>query len=275
MKTIVVPVDFSENSDKALQVAAQIAHHQQAQIIVIHMMGMTDATISKNSNSLEGVYHLNLALKQFESFLDKDYLTGITVKQAVRNYKDFNELNDVAIENDTDLIVMGSHGSSGLSEIFVGSNTEKVVRTATVPVLVIKEVRDVLNGKAVFACDFNIESVPAFKKLYGVFELLNITTTLVYINTPEDGIKDTTSIDKQIATFLLALDGDITIRHNDVVVYNDYSIEKGIFNCAQKVHAHLIAMPTHGRRGLAHFFAGSISEDVVNHASLAVLTIKI
>ena len=56
--------------------------------------------------------------------------------------------------------------------------------------------------------------------------------------------------------------------------YADYSVEKGIINFANTYGADLIAVATHGRTGLAHFFGGSISEDVANHSTLPVMTFK-
>jgi nucleotide-binding universal stress UspA family protein len=66
------------------------------------------------------------------------------------------------------------------------------------------------------------------------------------------------------------------VPSNTKIVYvSDYSIEGGIFNYANDVNADLIAIPTHGRSGIAHFFKGSIGEDVVNHANLPVITFRV
>ncbi len=56
---------------------------------------------------------------------------------------------------------------------------------------------------------------------------------------------------------------------------SDYTVEKGVLNFANKIGADLIAVATHGRTGIAHFFEGSISEDIANHAVLPVMTFKI
>ena len=96
MKTIIVPVDFSKYSENALKVAAKIAKTQHAEIVTVHMMGMSDAIISKEDNSMEGIFHLKLTQKRFEEFLDKDYLEGITVHQTVKNYTVF-QCNKVCI----------------------------------------------------------------------------------------------------------------------------------------------------------------------------------
>ncbi|WP_299210525.1 universal stress protein [uncultured Dokdonia sp.] len=275
MKTIIVPVDFSKFSENALKVAAQLAKKENATIIAVHMMGLSEANLTKEHNSMEGMFFIKLTQKRFEEFLDKDYLEGITVLQTVKNYKIFSELDDVAKEHQADLIVMGSHGSSGLQEVFVGSNTEKVVRTASVPVLVIKNEHDFTTTKAVFACDYKLESLDVFKKAINLFRLLGIDTELVYINLPGENYKSTKQIEQQIVDFLVHLDkSSHTVLPEDITIYADYSVEQGIFNFAKKVKAGVIGIPTHGRRGLAHFFSGSISEDIVNHSELPVITFK-
>ena len=58
-------------------------------------------------------------------------------------------------------------------------------------------------------------------------------------------------------------------------VYNDTSVEKGILNFARNLDAGLIGISTHGRKGIAHFFNGSVSEDLVNHANRPVVTFRI
>ncbi|MFC4634995.1 universal stress protein [Dokdonia ponticola] len=275
MKTIIVPVDFSIYSENALKVAAQIAKKENATIVAVHMMGLSDANLTKENNSMEGMFFIKLTQKRFSAFLDKDYLEGITVQQAVKNYKIFSELDDVAKEHQADLIVMGSHGSSGLQEVFVGSNTEKVVRTASVPVLVIKNDQGFTSTKGVFACDFKSESLDVFKKAIRLFKLLGIDTQLVYINLPGEYYKSTKQIEQQIVEFLVHLDKSFDIFPEDVTIYADYSVEEGVFNYAKKTQAGIIGIPTHGRRGLAHFFSGSISEDIMNHSELPVITFKI
>lgn len=275
MKKIIVPVDFSKHSENALKVAAKIAKKQDAEIITVHMMGLSDAVITKEGNSMEGMFNLQLAQKRFEEFLDKDYLEDVTVHQTVKNYKVFSELDDVAKEHGANLIIMGSHGSSGISEVFVGSNTEKVVRTASVPVLVIKEEGDFDIQKAIFACDYKLETVDVFKKTMDLFKALDLEIHLLYVNLPGEAYCSTAEIDQRITTFLINLKTDDKILPEDITIYSDYTVEKGIFNYAKKINADIIGIPTHGRRGLAHFFSGSISEDIVNHSKLPVVTVKI
>lgn len=277
MKKILVPVDFSNYSEYALEVAASIARKQNAQILVMHMIGLSQAVVSGEVLQMpEIMYYMKLAKQRFKTFLDKEYLKGLQVAEMVQNYKIFSEINVVAQEHDIDLIVMGSHGSKGLSEFFIGSNTEKVVRTSTTPVLIIKERITDFNIKNVtFALDFKEENKTAFKKAEQLFKIFGANMHLLYVNLPSENFKSTQQIEDKIKEFIDALPPESKFDVTDVTVVNDFLVENGIFSFSKKIEADAIAMPTHGRRGLAHFFNGSLSEDIANHAKLPVITFKI
>lgn len=273
MKKILVPTDFSKHAENALKVAAQIAKKSNAQILVMHMMGLGYSDVNKASSqeALEGLYYFKLAEKNFEEFLDKDYLKGLDVEQKVQNEKAFSQLNEISNEENVDLIVMGSHGTSGLvQEIFVGSNTEKMVRNSDVPVLVIKDEIDGFKMEnVVFACDFKQENATAYKNAINLFNDFGSKVHMLYVNTPGK-FMSSNEMESKVDDFLGEVDGVI-----DVNYFNDYTVENGVFNYSDKVNADLIAIPTHGRRGLAHFFAGSIGEDIANHSQKPVITFKI
>ena len=140
MKKIIVPIDFSEYSENALETASVLARKYNAEIFALHMLELSNAVLTSTSekHDVEAVFYLKLAEKKFKKFLEKDYLNGIKVTPVVKHFKVFSEVNEVAKEHGADLIVMGSQGVSGLKEVLVGSNTEKVVRHSDIPVLVVK-----------------------------------------------------------------------------------------------------------------------------------------
>lgn len=278
MKKILVPTDFSKPAENALEVAASLAREHNAEIVVLHMMGLSDAVVTKNESRevFKAMYYMKLAEQRFEELLDKEYLEGIKVTETVHNYTVFSEINEIAKEMKVDLIVMGSIGASGLKEVFVGSNTEKVVRTSEVPVLVIKHRMESFNPKnGIFACDFHTNAIGPYKRAKRFFELNGINMQLLYINLAGD-FRSTREIEKRIVKFLTDAGEENPLKIlNSVVQYNDYSVEAGIFAYSQVSNADLIALPTQGRQGLAHFFSGSIGEDVVNHSDLPVITFRI
>jgi nucleotide-binding universal stress UspA family protein len=273
MKKIIVPVDFSEQSEFALKVAASLAKKHQSEILALHMLELNQAIISSSEgfHPEQTVFLLKMAEKKFNEFLNKPYLKGITLTPIIKHFKVFSEVNDVAEQHGADLVVMGSHGSDGLKEIFVGSNAEKVVRNADIPVLVIKEeLNNFKVDRFVFASDFKDEGIVAFQKAKAFAEMLSATLDLVYINTPGDDFLSTKDAYERINHFLMKAKVG-----KEVKIYNDYTVESGILNYSIANGADAIGIPTHGRKGLSHFFMGSIGEDIANHSKIPVVTFKI
>ena len=278
MGKILVPTDFSEHSAFALEVAASLARQNGSELVLLHMMGLSEAILTKDASqeAAEAHYYMKLTRKRFEEFRDKPYLKDLQVSEMVQNYKIFSEINEVALEVDADLIVMGSHGTSGLSGIFVGSNTEKVVRTAKIPVLVVKKHRpDYRPHRVVYACDYKIEDLSAYSSALKFFSQWPVEIHVVYVNLPTDKFKSSVEIEKERDLFFKVAHRLEIPAHVSTHVVCDYSIEGGLFQYAESVGADLIALPTHGRKGIAHFFKGSIGEDVANRASIPVLTLQV
>ncbi len=273
MKKIIVPIDFSDQSEYALKVAATLAKKHGSEILAIHMLELNQAalTSSEGFHPKQTVFLIKLAEKRFSEFLNKPYLEKLTITPIIKHFKVFSELNDVAKEHQVELIVMGSHGSDGMKELFVGSNAEKVVRNSDIPVMVVKnELENFKVERFVFASDFKEDSLLAYKKAKNFAELLKADFEPVYINTPGDNFLSSKDAYERINKFLaLAKEG------KQVEVYNDYNVEKGIMNYSETVNADMIGIPTHGRKGLSHFFMGSIGEDLANHSKIPVVTFKI
>ncbi|MDO1511499.1 universal stress protein [Maribacter confluentis] len=273
MKKIIVLTDFSEQSSHALKAAADLAKKFSGELLVVHMLELNQALLTSPDGvyAEQTVFLVKLAEKNLKEFLSKPYLEGLTVTPIIKHYKVYSELDSIAEDHSADLIVMGSNGTNGFEEIFIGSNAERVVRNATVPVLVIKgEITDFTIERFVFACDFNDDSLPAFQKAREFAELFKASMEVVYINTPNDNFMSNRDAYQKINKFLTKANAA-----DQVEVYNDYSVEQGIINYGNTILADAIAIPTHGRKGISHFFNGSIGEDVVNHARIPVITFKI
>lgn len=274
MKKILVPTDFSEHAEYALKVAAQIARENNSEIILLHMLELPHQAgdaIGSGHQIPEIMFYKNKALENLEELMDSDFLDGINVSEAVQFEKAFDGIMKIIKKNEVDLVVMGSHGTSGFEEMFIGSNTEKVVRFSDVPVLVIKnQVDDFKASNFVFASDFSNEIKKPFKLLLDFAKVFNSKLNLVMINTP-NSFKPTHTAEKIMSEFM----AEFNYSNYSTDIYNDTNVERGILNFANSVNADLIGMCTHGRTGFAHFFNGSISEDLVNHAVRPVITFKI
>jgi len=274
MKKILIPTDFSEQAENALQVAAQLAKTYDCEIYLLHIIELpideVDA-LSSHSDFPEAVFFMKLARQKFEKLKNKDYLQGLTVHETVAFQEIFKGVFHICKKHDIDLIIMGSNGVSGLKEMIIGSNTEKVVRTSETPVLVIKNQHKSFQvNHFVFASDFKEESKPSYGKALHFAKILNANMHLLMVNTPNNF---KTSAESKAAMQVFADSFDYP--NQSINIYNDVNIESGIMNFSESISAELIGMSTHGRQGISHFFNGSISEDLVNHAKRPVITFKI
>ena len=276
MKSIVVPVNFSEHSDNALYMAANIAKRENAKIHLVHMLGLSDAILPTDTTSLTAdlIPYIKLIESKFEEMMNSPYLKGIAIDSTIRKTSVFNEITTISKDLDADLIVMGSGGASGLDELLIGSNTQKVVRNSEIPVMVIKNKMQGFDiQKAVFACDFDTENIGSFETAMQFFKTLDIDVHLVYINTPQD-FKSSEEITTLVSQFFDQIPTDKNYPRK-VKVFSDYDVEKGILHFCNAINAGIIGIPTHGRKGLSHVFAGSIGETIVNHSEIPVVTFKI
>ncbi len=274
MKRILVPTDFSAHAENALKVAAQIAKKNNCEIFLLHMLEvpsqMNDA-ITGASGIPEVMLFLQKAKETLENTKTKNFLKGIEVSTHLKFEKAHDGILTFSKKNNIDLIVMGSHGVSGIEEMLIGSNTERVVRLSEIPVLVIKkDTTEFKTSHFVFASDFSKEIKKPFKQMIEFASIFDAQLHLVMICTP-NSFKPTALSEKIISEFV----ADFKIKNYTTSIYNDVNIEKGIINFSNAINADLIGLCTHGRTGLSHFFTGSISEDLVNHTRKPVITFKI
>ncbi|RDV11803.1 universal stress protein [Pontibacter diazotrophicus] len=279
MKRILVPTDFSEEAHHAYEVAVSIARKAGAGIKLLHVVeGVTSYSPSFSAtgdvitpNNMQHVYVLQLmeAMKaQMNQFIESVDHEGVGIVQEVDADRPISKIRRTIKEDDVDLVVMGSKGSSGFEEFLIGSNTEKVVRTADCPVLTVKHRHPNFDvQEIVLASDFKREVRHAMERFKDFQALFGARLHLVYINTPgafESSGNLYTKLDDTAKKYGL--------QNYSVNVYNDVIEEDGILHFATDIRADLIMMATHGRTGLAHLLSGSIAEDLVNHTTIPVLT---
>lgn len=272
MKTILVPTDFSDHAYYALKTAASIAKKINAKIILVHLCSLSSSDFAESYYYKE---YFELHKAQTEKNLDKllklDFLAGHKVTKHFVFDRTMRGLFDGNTYKNVDLIVIGSHGKSGHNKVFIGSNTEKIIRMADAPVLTIKkEFESFTIRKMVFASNFYKETYPVFEKIKFFADLYKADIDLLKVITPKD-FEPTPVSKKLIEDF--AKEFQLTnASHN---IYNASSIEKGITDFCNERNADLIALTTQGRTGLAHLIHGSLTESVAQQGDRPVLSIKI
>ncbi|HKP46253.1 MAG TPA: universal stress protein [Pyrinomonadaceae bacterium] len=144
IRSILLPTDFSECGNYALSYAASLARTFGASILCVHVIepmvptvgysGMTEPLpLADISDQLE-----DSAERELPKFADCEECSGIAVEELIVHGEAASEIVRVAKEKDVDLIVVSSHGRTGLGRILFGSTAEAIVRHASCPVLVVK-----------------------------------------------------------------------------------------------------------------------------------------
>jgi nucleotide-binding universal stress UspA family protein len=281
MTKILVPFDFSEQAQNALNFSTAIAaKFDNVHIEVLHVMEIPASStmgtmgggemMPDMENQIFFIELMNRRKIQIEELKAKYADSDFTFSANIKLGNAFKEISESINEENPDLVIMGSKGSSGVEEVLIGSNTEKVVRTATCPVITIKSAVDPKDlKKIVFASDFREDNVAIADRMKRLQHLLGAELYFVVINTPGNFETSRESI-KRIRAFANKFDfNNVTAE-----IYNSISEETGIIEFAEDINADLIAMITHGRTGFLHLITGSIAEDVVNHAKRPVWTFK-
>lgn len=280
MKSILVPFDFSPEANNAFEFAKELAIKANCKLKMIHVVELpttqsfnTMGEVNLADNQMNNAFMIELVEKrkqQMEEIKEGHKDADFEFSTRLLFGNPYAGISTEVTEIKADLIIMGSKGSSGMEELLIGSNTEKVVRHSKCPVITVKSPIKIADiRKIVFASDFKDEDDDLIYELKKIQRLLGAEITLVKINTPSlfENSKDSKA---RIRTFVEKQG----LTNINVEIHNSSSEEEGIIEYAEEVGADMIAMATHGRTGFMHLISGSIAEDVVNHAVRPVWTMK-
>lgn len=266
MEKILVPCDFSSQSVSAFRVALDLARMSNGEVHLVNVVELPvmHDTVLMPVLSFEETLLKELkekAERQFEKLKHK-YAEGFAEVVASVLYGNPSvTLLRYIEERDIDLVVMGTKGASGVREALIGSNTEKMVRRSPVPVMTIKKFVDVTAIKnIVFPSTLQSDHDDLVEKVKALQGFFNATLHIVFINTPTNFTRDTITT-KRLDSFVKKF----RIENYTSNIFNDPYEESGVINFTHSIGADMIAMGTHGRKGLAHILSGSLTEDVVNH----------
>ncbi len=274
MKKILVPVDFSDHSKYAAEVAASIARKSKGRLYLCHVVDIpsyVDTTGPAFENIPEGIAALKVVKKKFKEFIKLPFLKDINLGEVIMFNSVYENIIDFTHKNDVDLIVMGSHGSSGFREFLIGSNTQKIVRVADCPVLTVKKrIEDFTVKNMVFASDFADDIKDVFFDFIKIARYFGAFIHFVKVITKEN-FEPTSQSKEMINAFVKEFDVD---RYS-YDVYNANNVEEGINEYAENIGAELISLATHGRSTFSQLFNESLTEQLVNHSDLPVLSIRV
>ncbi len=279
---ILVPFDFSKEAHHALDFASKLSNsYVKLHITLLHVVeyplnasvGTLGGGIDPLSDYQSQVFFKELTHQRKEDLdqiVNKLSSESYSMSAMIQVGNIYREISSVIAEKKPDLVVMGSSGTSGWEEFWIGSNAEKIVRNAPCPVITIKGKTDPNQlKKVVFASSFQDLDTEVAARIKNMQHLFDAEFYFVFINSPGN-FKTSREAFSQLEKFI----HKFKFKDIHTEIYNSQSEESGILEFADDIGADLIAMTTHGRTGILHLLTGSIAEDVVNHSKRPVWTLK-
>ena len=277
---ILVPIDFSDLSLKALQVASKFSKiFEECTITPFHShipVSGLNTPVHRDFDEIEANIKERL-MEAASGYLDENLINSpiVGVGSAAQC------IIDVAEESDFDYIIMSTHGRTGFSRFFLGSVAEKVLRLSSVPVMVVENESDIGDFKNILiTTDFSDNAAKAFPYALDIVQRTKGTLHLVHVLSFEQFEADEkdTSLKKIRNDRLKLVEKEyfhqISDRVTSEVIISSDSPHEELLNHIKSNNYDLVIMSTVGRTGINYLMMGSTTANVVRHVNTAVLSIN-
>ncbi|MFZ1808605.1 MAG: universal stress protein [Cyclobacteriaceae bacterium] len=271
MKRILVPTDFSACANAAAEMALQIAKLSEAEIYFLHLS--TDYSTPAHVPGKSVIHddtQIGIIKDKLDQLVKAAEADGIKAKKELVIGSGQEQIQDYILPYKIDLLVMGSHGATGIREMVIGSNTQKVIRRIRIPSLVVKQMpkRNELKH-IVFASNFKRDCSNSLSEVVAISRLWGSRVHLLFINLLNHLIEENTArlmMSKQIKGFSNV---DYTLNITET---NDK--EFGIAEFANEIEADLIAVAMERKNLVGRLFSPNIAEQLINHSAMPVLIVN-
>lgn len=278
VKNILCPVDFSQDSENSIKRAAFLAQLFNAELSLIHVITLVpnpytmlygiDFQVTDTDQIIES------ARKTLNELRQNHVPDAVTTKTQVMVGTLADELAKAVQQFESGLIVMSTSGSHGAEEFFIGSNAAKVVRTSPVPVLTINRPDHELSfRKILVSVGYGMGIISIKRFLYSHCLQFGSIIELVMISNEDPGTEKYNVIDRFLKLEVASLTKAGFINVTGKIIKGEI-VSQAIIDHAVNNDFNMIAMNTHARAGISRFILGSITEEVINHSSIPVLSCK-
>ena len=270
---IVVPTDFSESAQIAVDHAVDMAKRFGSELTLVHVVdaGAYQGIFApSNKTDYKELEAAQQKLQEDAHKLEKEH--GISVSQQVVRGRIHEEIVGITQEIEADLIVMGTHGTSGWEEFFVGSNAFKVVTQASCPVLSIQEQATNPECKNII---LPIDSTPETRQKvrYAVTMAKKFSSTIHIASLlTEDTPEIRFDFGKKVKQITEYLDRE-KVPHTEATLVGS-NLATMTMNFAESKQGNLIVMMTEQEQNLTGFLMGPFAQQIVNHSKIPVLSIS-
>lgn len=274
-----VPIDFSDNSLLALDHAVAIAKiNEDAQVVtLLHIVeganfnSVTD--ISQVADGDRDALAIEGALNRLSKIAEKHKNTEkVSFKLLVASGKPYRKIAQIAKDINADVIVMGTHGSSGI-QAFAGSNASKVIQIAPCPVVVVKE-KAFSNGykNIVLPLDLTLETKQKVAFAVRIAEYYNSTIHLISMSESDEFLANRLENNMaQVERYLT----DRGIKNTTTILEaSGGNFARQTIVWAQGKGADLIIIMSQQEKGFSEFIYGSYAQQIVNKSPIPVMAVN-
>jgi nucleotide-binding universal stress UspA family protein len=268
MKTLIVPLDFSDESLTGLNLSIMLADKTGASIQMVHVIGKNTGT---NSELVEK--ENEHARTKFEEILQKCKEKGIincALNYTIKEGRIFKEIADLADKYEDALLVLSTHGESGFEELFIGGNAYKIISHSHIPVITVRRSKISSNiDRIVLPLDITFqtrEKVPYTVKLAKLFnsEIHLLTISLSKLKSNE---KKLDQYSGQVASYLDKNGIPYTVEHLHGSNLTDITLDYAI-----SINADLISIMTEQEKSSSNLLLGNYAHQMINKSFIPVLT---
>ena len=276
MKQIVVPTDFSENANNAIEYAVALAQACQAEVKIVNIYTPAVTHFEVASPMIEGETESakKVAEKQLQTigqvissqFGDVKYSTRFVVGGLV------NTLAEMARQGQADLIVLGTKGATGLSKVLFGSNAAKIIEHVPCAVMAIpQDCPFKVPQRIAYATDFNTAELQKIDQLITVARAFEAEIAMVHVTTAEEALLSEEMLKRYFAQKIARLTSYENITYH--LKYED-NIQRGLASFIGQTNTDLMALLTHQRTLFEKFYNPSLTKFMAYHTKIPLLAIK-
>ncbi len=283
MHTILVPTDFSECSANAIKYAIDFADKTNRKLLFFHSAFILIPTRTTSELYGEVVRNSkNEALKKMKKFVDQIYTSlnkkrpNDTTKFIVKFGADFlDNVLELADEQFIDLVIVGTHGASGLKKVFVGSNTSHIIEKTSLPVLAVPGKYDFSGVHKVAYASADYGKINAeLKKVIPTVVKLNASLDLIHIKDEEIDItlgkkNNVHEVEKSINKHFPALKAKAHVLAN-----TKESVNKTIQAFVKSHKIDLLVTVTHKKGFFERWFAKNVTSSIAYDLKVPMLVLK-
>ncbi|MEI8137727.1 MAG: universal stress protein [Bacteroidota bacterium] len=272
MKNILVPTDFSKNADNALYYAIELAKKENAKLILLHaynikyesgavpysLIAEETAGLKKESNKQlkESCLKITHAGKiKYESLS----IEGFTVDVIL----------NISKEKEIDMVVMGTKGATGFSNVIFGSNTAKIIEKAKCPIIAVPEDASFQSIKKItYATSYNHSDFRALKKIVEIAEPFNAQINVLHIS---DNIESPEIEKGLMKAFMEEVNHKIQYNNISFQIMRGENIEDALEEYIEEGSTNMLVMSTHHRNFFDKIFGKSVTKHMAYHTKIPLM----